>query len=108
MSFREMLLALAVPVLLWFGLSRICDLLWHRPWIAGAVLGALILIASVLALVNTVRERRAAYKAGEELRQMRLCYPACHVKRLRGGDWFLADRATGREYEIPREETADA
>ncbi|MBB3262376.1 hypothetical protein [Paraburkholderia sp. WP4_3_2] len=81
MSFREMLLALAVPVLLWFALSRICDLLWHRPWIAGAVLGALILIASVLALVNTVRERRAA---------------------------FLTDRATGREYEIPREETADA
>lgn len=98
MSSLEISIILAIPVVVWLGLNRVCDLLWHRPSIASAAFGALILIACFIALQKSVRERRAARKAGEELRQMQLCYPACHIKRLRSGEWFLTDRFTGREY----------
>jgi hypothetical protein len=98
MSPVEISMVLAIPAVVWLGLNRVCDLLWHRPWIASATVGVLVLVAALIALLKTVHEGRVARKAGEELRQMQLCYPTCHVKRLRSGEWFLTDRATGREY----------
>lgn len=99
MSLLELALAILIPVLLGLVAGRACDLLQHGHWIGFEVFVGLILIAAIVALAKPLLERRAARKAAAAQQQMQLCYPACDVKRLRSGDWFLTDRATGREYQ---------
>lgn len=62
--------------------------------IAGAI-AALAILAVIRGVINEVRMRRER----RELSVMEQRYPGCHVLRLSSGEWFLTDRATGREFE---------
>ncbi|APA90414.1 hypothetical protein BJG93_33015 (plasmid) [Paraburkholderia sprentiae WSM5005] len=61
--------------------------------IAGGIL-ALAIAAAVAALVGEIRTMRMR----REQAVMEQRFPGCHVVRLSNGNWFLTDRATGREY----------
>ncbi|MGF6851137.1 hypothetical protein [Paraburkholderia sp. CI3] len=62
--------------------------------IAGGIL-ALVIAAAVAALVGEIRTMRMR----REHAVMQQRFPGCHVLRLSNGNWFLTDRATGREYQ---------
>lgn len=98
----------ATPVLAWLAVYIACGVFFHRPWIAHVLVAALILLSSALALLDSSRQRRIARNLANELRQMQARYPSCHVTRLKSGEWFLTDRATGREYTGTHNGAADA
>lgn len=83
-SLSESLTIVGTAVFAWWALHDACVEFWHRPWIANAGAGALIVIGALLSLIDELRKRRST------------------------GNWFLTDRATGCEYAAPSEEATDA
>lgn len=107
-SLPESLAIVGTAVFAWWALHHACAGFWHRPWIANAGFGALIVIGALLSLVDELRKRREARRSREAHQRVQIRYPMCRATRLPTGNWFLTDRATGCEYAAPREEAADA
>jgi len=91
----------AVAALFVWNLATLVAQHLHWPkWTALAmtlgVIGTIIAASLIAALRAELRTRR-------ELREqaaMEQRYPQCHVKRLSTGNWFLTDKATGRELRL--------
>jgi hypothetical protein len=69
------------------------------PYIAFAVVAALLAAAAGTARVVIVTFRR--YERSRAARIMQLRHPHCHVTRLSKGKWLLIDKDTGTEYVPP-------
>jgi len=68
--------------------------LWYAATAIAVILLGIIVVGLLLELAAELQRRR--YSRDQIMMQHR--YPFCHVKRLSTGQWFLTDRATGREY----------
>ncbi|HDR8993764.1 MAG: hypothetical protein ACN6QT_12085 [Burkholderia contaminans] len=70
----------------------------HKTTFAAFALGGLFTcgwaIGEILRLIGHWRDQRDA----NEKMLMEQRYPFCHVTRLSSGQWFLTEKATGREY----------
>ncbi|CAE6831374.1 hypothetical protein R69746_06516 [Paraburkholderia aspalathi] len=72
----------------------------HWPsWAPIACIAAAIAALAVLAVIRSVIDEVRMRRERRELSVMEQRYPGCHVLRLSSGEWFLTDRATGREFE---------
>ena len=67
---------------------------WTPTVVMAAALYAPVTVHLVAGLISTIRKSREE----RELAMMAARYPQCNVIRLRSGEWFLTDKATGREY----------
>jgi hypothetical protein len=68
--------------------------LWYAAAAIAVIALRIIVVGLLLELAAELQRRR--YRRDQTMMQHR--YPFCHVKRLSTGQWFLTDRATGREY----------
>jgi len=87
-------------------------ILLHAPsWVGYSVLGGTLAVACVIASWRgRIDDRRKAREDEEdriaiedERERVQAHYPHCHATRLKSGEWFLTDRATGREYQPERQ-----
>ena len=88
---------------------RLCIPFGAPSWIGHGALGGTLALGALTAWCCRVDERRKAREYEEEWiaieaeRQLvQAHYPHCHATRLTSGEWFLTDRATGREYQPQR------
>ncbi|TGP40239.1 hypothetical protein EN871_28860 [bacterium M00.F.Ca.ET.228.01.1.1] len=91
----------------WRALSALGAALHWSSWMPAAVIAAAIaLVAATLLglwLLHSPREELRMRRERREQFAMEQRYPGCHVLRLSSGKWFLTDRSTGREYQLPEE-----
>jgi len=89
---------LLVGYAVWNLLRLVASRFHLPPWtpivFMAAALYALVTVRLVAALISTIRKSREK----RELAMMSARYPQCNVVRLQSGEWFLVDKATGREY----------
>ncbi|MFM0046071.1 hypothetical protein [Paraburkholderia sediminicola] len=85
--------------------QRLCISFNVPSWIGYGALGGALALAALVAWWSRVDERRKAREYEEERiaieaerERLQAHYPHCHATRLTSDEWFLTDRATGREY----------
>lgn len=85
--------------------QRLCISFSAPSWIGYSALVGTLALAGLVAWCCWDDERRKAREDEEERlaieaerKRVQAHYPHCHATRLTSGEWFLTDRATGREY----------
>lgn len=107
--FEYWLLAVAVALVGQI-VERLCAYFSVSSWIVDSALGGTLVLAVFVGWLCRIDDRRKAREDEEnrivieaERQRVQAHYPHCHATRLTSGEWFLTDRATGREYQPERQ-----
>ena len=82
----------------WRALSALAQAHHWPTWLSLAAIATVAAACVVLNMLANLRREIRDRQLRRERGVMQQRYPHCHVTQLSTGQWFLTDKATGREY----------